>query len=142
MRNCQQVQPVYLSGMEAVTVSNPAGEPRVLPAFPSWLDLPPGYLLQDWIRWQKGIIVARGLRENPACLEIAVERLRTKGRGLFAADAEWLDLMVARNWPRIFRALEAPDEEGQRLRSSMPFTGEPFVTRTELEGIHERAFAG
>jgi hypothetical protein len=128
--------------MEAAALSNPVGKPRVLPAFPPWLDLPPGYLLQDWIRWQKGKVVARRLRETPECLETAVERLRQKGGRLFAADAEWLELMVARDWPRIFRALEAPDEEGQRLRSSMPFTGEPFVTHAELEGIHERAFAG
>jgi hypothetical protein len=128
--------------MKVAVAGKPVAERRVLPAFPSWLDLPPGYLVQDWIRWQKGKIVARRLREDPARLEIAMERLQKKEGRLFSADAEWLDLIAARDWPRIFSVLEAPDEEGQRLRSSMPFTGEPFVTRAELEGIHERAFAG
>ena len=127
--------------MEAAVVNNPAGKPRVLPLFPSWLDLPQGYLVQDWIRWKKGELVARRLRQDPCLLDVAEKRLAQRGARLFAADLEWLDLIVAHDCQRILDALEAPDEEGQRLRSSMPFTGEPFITLAELEAIHERAFA-
>lgn len=128
--------------MEAAVVNSSAGKPRMLSAFPSWLDLPPGYLVQDWIRWRKVEVVSRRLREHPGLLDLALERLTKRGARLFAADVGWLDLLASRDLERIFRALEMPDGEGQRLRSSMPFTGEPFVTRVELEAIHERAFAG
>ena len=32
--------------------------PREITAFHSWLDLPPGYIVNDWIIWQKGKLVA------------------------------------------------------------------------------------
>jgi hypothetical protein len=42
----------------------------------------------------------------------------------------------------ISRLLEAPDDEGQRLRSSTPFNGQRFIQPEEIEAIRERAYLG
>ena len=41
---------------------------HVVPAFPPWLDLPPGYIVNDWIAWQKGKLVAARLRVHCTAL--------------------------------------------------------------------------
>lgn len=115
---------------------------HVIQAFPPWLDLPPGYIVNDWIAWQKGKLVAKRLRENPSLIQTAIERLEARGDRLFSADIEWLELLRGMPVGAIATILEAPDEEGQRLRSSTPFSRPPFVQPEEAEAIRERAYLG
>ena len=98
----------------------------------------------DWIALETARLVARRLRENPALVTEGVERIRAsreRGRD-FSAYREWEELLKTRNVDEIAGLLEAETEEGQRLRSSRPFIGPPFVTETERKEILERAFAG
>lgn len=115
-----------------------------IPAFPPWLDLPPDYMVQDWISWQKGKLVAQKLRAAPALLDLAKQRLeeRRDRRGLHMAEEEWLELLNSNTLDAIATIMETPDHEGQRLRSSTPFTRSPFVEPQELEAILERAYLG
>ncbi len=115
---------------------------RVMPAFPSWLSLPPRYLVSDWIRLEKGRIIAARLRKNPSLLKIAQNQLAERGERNFAAHEEWRDLLASGDVEKIAGILVSVDDEGQRLRSSMPFRGESFITTHELEAIHARAYAG
>ena len=109
---------------------------------PPWLDLPPGYIVNDWIAWQKGKLVAKRLRRDPSLAHIAIRRLLARGDRLFAADLEWLDLLRSRTVEEVARLLESDDGEGQRLRSSTPFGRDPFVSPEEAEAIRERAYVG
>ena len=95
--------------------------------FPPWLDLPPNYLVQDWIRWQKGKLVAARLRQQPQLLEQGMHWLLRDQDALSAHDAEWLALLQAGNVEAVARILEDSGDTGQRFRSGMPFKGEPFV---------------
>jgi hypothetical protein len=115
---------------------------HVIQAFPPWLDLPPGYIVNDWIAWQKGKLVADKIRETPSLLETAINRLLMRGDKLFAADYEWLELLRAGDIAVIARILEADDNEGQRWRSSSPFSRTPFIEPEEAEAIYERAYLG
>lgn len=115
---------------------------HVIPAFPAWLDLPPGYIVNDWIAWEKGKLVAKRLRSDPSLINIAIKRLEARGEGLFRADVEWLELLRAHDVETIAGILEAGDPEGQRLRSSSPFVRTPFVEPQEAEAIRERAYLG
>lgn len=111
-------------------------------AFPPWLDLPPGYIVNDWIAWQKGKLVAQRLREHPEDVQHGINWLKRHEDRLSAHDLEWLQML--QNWPlsRVADLLEAGDDEGQRLRSGMPFKGEPFVSSQQMEAIRERAYCG
>lgn len=115
---------------------------QVIQAFPPWLDLPPGYIVNDWIAWQKGKLVARRLREHPELVQVAVNRLESRRDRLFGADLEWMDLLHSQDLEAIARLLESDDDEGQRLRSSTPFSREPFISAREAEDICERAYLG
>jgi hypothetical protein len=115
---------------------------HVMPAFPSWLPLPPRYLVSDWIRLEKGRIIAARLRENPSLTKTVQEQLAAHSERNFPAHEEWRALLATDDVEKIASILESTDDEGQRLRSSMPFRGEPFITGDELEAIHARAFAG
>ncbi len=115
---------------------------HVIQAFPPWLDLPPGYIVNDWIAWQKGKLVARRLREQPSLIQTAIERLKAREALLFDADIEWLELLQNKPVETIASILESPDEESQRLRSSTPFGRPPFVQPQEAEAIRERAYVG
>lgn len=125
-----------------MAVAQQPADQRVIPAFPPWLDLPPGYIVNDWIAWQKGKLVARKLRNAPHLLALARQRLEARGGDLFAADVEWLSLLSEKDVNEIAAILESPDPEGQRLRSSMPFTRAPFIEPQERDAILERAYAG
>ncbi len=97
----------------------------------------------DWIALETARLVARRLRENPALVEKGLDRIhsaRAKGRD-FSAYREWEELMKTRTVDEIATLLEADTEEGQRLRSSRPFMGPPFVMELERKAILERAFA-
>lgn len=110
--------------------------------FPPWLDLPPGYLVQDWMQWQRGKLVATRLRENPDLIQTAKERLAARKSLLYRPQIEWLELLEQASVPQICQILEAADGEGQRLRSSSPFHGSPFITPEENEDVRQRAYAG
>lgn len=116
--------------------------PRELVAFPSWLDLPPDYTVNDWILWQKGKLIAARLRENPALVKKALERLQNQPGGRFQASDEWLELLQNKGTTELAFILESPEHEGQRLRSSSPFVREPFIQPEEIEAIRERAYLG
>lgn len=115
---------------------------HVIQAFPPWLDLPPGYIVNDWIAWQKGKLVAQRLRSDPSLLQVALDRLLARGDQLFSADQEWLELIRRFDVEGISQILESPDHEGQRLRSSTPFSRQPFIEPEEVETIRERAYLG
>lgn len=110
--------------------------------FPPWLDLPPGYLVQDWIRWQKGKLIATRLRQQPQLLQQGIQWLLRDQETLSAHDAEWLALLQAGDVEAVAAVLEDTGDTGQRLRSGMPFKGPPFVTHQEMEALRERAYAG
>jgi hypothetical protein len=115
---------------------------HVIQAFPPWLDLPPGYIVNDWISWQKGKLVANKIRTSPSLVKTAINRLQSRGEMLFAADHEWLEILLSSDIEAIARILEASDHEGQRLRSSTPFSRQPFIEPEEAEEIYERAHLG
>ena len=98
----------------------------------------------DRIALETARLVARRLRENPALVSSEIERIkdsRNRGRN-FSAYREWEELLTTRSADKIAGLLEAETEDGQRLRSSRPFIGPPFVTESERKEILERAFAG
>ncbi len=109
--------------------------------FPPWLDLPPGYMVQDWMQWQRGRLVAARLRENPDLIQTAKERLAARRSFLYRPQIEWLELLEQASVPQICQILEATDDEGQRQRSSSPFHGSPFITPEENEDVRQRAYA-
>lgn len=111
-------------------------------AFPPWLDLPPGYIVNDWIAWEKGKLIAKRLRSDPSLIDVAIARLKSRGDQRFAADTEWLDMLRQHDVAHIARVLEASDHEAQRLRSSSPFVRAPFIQSAEVEAIRERAYLG
>ncbi len=117
-------------------------ENREIPAFPPWLDLPPGYIVNDWISWQKGILVAKRLREKPELIAVARQKLESKGGQLSWAQTEWLDLLKTVDTEQIAQIMESSDHEGQRLRSSGPFNSKLYVEPEEMEAIRERAYLG
>jgi hypothetical protein len=132
---------VHHCGMSAVLEPPPSASDEV-PMFPPWLDLPPNYLVQDWLQWERGKIVAKKLRQNPDLVTFAKQRLLAKRDRLFSAQVEWLELLNQKDLNEVCSILEAPDDEGQRLRSSSPFHGMPFITAEENEHVRERAFTG
>jgi hypothetical protein len=100
------------------------------------------YQRNDWIALQTARLVARRLRENPDLVERGREQIRrARDRGYdFSAYREWEVILTSRTVEEIATLLEAESEEGQRLRSSRPFVGSPFVTDLERKEILERAF--
>jgi hypothetical protein len=56
---------------------------REITAFPSSLDLPPDYTVNDWILWQKGILIAARLRNNPSLVRLALERHQNRKNRCF-----------------------------------------------------------
>ncbi len=132
---------VHPSGMSAV-LEPPKSASDEVPMFPPWLDLPPNYLVQDWMQWQRGKIVAERMKQNPDLLQFAKQRLLAKRDRLFGAQIEWLELLDQMNLEEVCAILETPDDEGQRLRSSSPFHGNPFITPEENEDVRQRAYLG
>ncbi|MBN8421201.1 MAG: hypothetical protein J0L73_19955 [Verrucomicrobia bacterium] len=126
----------------SVAMETPQSSSDEVPMFPPWLDLPPNYLVQDWIRWQKGKLVAARLRQQPQLLQQGTNWLLRDQETLSVHDAEWLALLQTGEVEKVARILEDSGDTGQRLRSGMPFKGAPFVTPQEMESIRERAYAG
>ncbi len=125
-----------------MSASTDALHQRELQSFPPWLDLPPRYTAGDWISWQKGKLIAARLREDPALVRLALQRMIERPRHHFPAILEWIELIEKHNVEEIAAIMESADDEGQRLRSSSPFVREPFVTSEEVEAIRERAHFG
>ncbi|WP_395742208.1 hypothetical protein [Prosthecobacter sp.] len=123
-------------------METPHGASDEVPMFPPWLDLPPGYLVQDWMQWQRGKIVASRLRQDPNLVLAARQRLEDRKSQLYRPHLEWLDLLEHASIEQICELLESPSDEGQRLRSSSPFHGSPFITPEENEDVRQRAYAG
>jgi len=75
-------------------------------------------------------------------MQRGIEWLNLHNDRLSGHDLEWLQMLES--WPvvKVAEILEAPHEEGQRLRSGMPFKGEPFITVKQTEAIRERAYLG
>ena len=115
---------------------------HVIQAFPPWLDLPPGYIVNDWIAWQKGKLVALHLREHPEDVQLGIDWLHRHQKNLSGHELEWIRMLES--WPmdQVIELLEASHHEAQRLRSGMPFKGAPFVTLKQMEVIRERAYLG
>lgn len=126
----------------SVVMETPQSASEEVPMFPPWLDLPPNYLVQDWMQWQRGKIVAARLRENPDLIQTAKECLEVRKSALYRPQVEWLELLERSSIGQICDILEAADDEGQRLRSSSPFHGSPFITPEENENVWQRAYAG
>lgn len=111
-------------------------------AFPPHLDLPSGYVANDWILWQKGRLIAARLRKTPALVGVAMERLQNQAGRNFQGSEEWRVILQKKDVEDIATILESPDHEGQRLRSSSPFVGKQFIEPHETEAIRERAYLG
>ena len=83
------------------------------------------------------IAVAR-IDENPELVRIGMENIRrwTRQRGgyLPRCHAEWQELIERHPWEKLREMLLEESDEGQRLRSSHPFTG--IVTETERRRVH------
>lgn len=97
----------------------------------------------DWIALETARLVARRLREDPTLMELGKEQIRRsrKRNRDFSAYREWEHLLTTRSVEEIACLLEAETDEGQRLRSSRPFIGVPFVTDQERKEILARAFS-
>ena len=67
-------------------------------------------------------------------------RWRAAGRGRGAAFAEWEEIIRTRSPAEIARLLVAEGDEGQRLRSSMPYIRTPFFSEEERREVMARAF--
>ena len=88
------------------------------------------------------ITVAR-IDENPALLQVGLDNIerwtRQKGGYLPRCHAEWKQLIETHPWERLREMLLEESDEGQRLRSSHPFTG--LVTEQERRRIYGPATA-
>lgn len=83
------------------------------------------------------LAVAR-IDEDPALVRIGLENIErwTRARGhLPRCHAEWKALIEKQPWERLRQMLLEESDEGQRLRSSHPFTG--LVTEAERNAIHD-----
>ena len=84
---------------------------------------------------------AEALKAEPARLEIARQRVADwMAKGPYHSP-EWEALLDRGDVAEIAAILEADTEDGQRLRSSSPFIGDPFFTPDEARRIHEEIFA-
>lgn len=82
-------------------------------------------------------LVAEKIDRNPQLLQVATDNLerwaRTNRNGLSVGKAEWKALIERHSWPELSAILVQDNDEGQRLRSSSPFTG--IITEAEWIAI-------
>lgn len=101
---------------------------------------------QDWISLQLAKLAAQHIRKQPDSIKVARMNIRKWVDGPNAnahwsdARLEWLALIDQRSPSEIADLLESEGDEGQRLRSSMPFIQPPFFTEDERLRIIEIAF--
>ena len=76
--------------------------------------------------------------QDPTLVRVGLENIerwtRQKGGYLPRCHAEWKTLIEQHTWGELREILLEESDEGQRLRSSHPFTG--LITEQELERIH------
>ena len=83
-------------------------------------------------------LIVQKIEEDPSRFQIAYENLareRERRGSLTRARQEWLEILK-RPWPKIRAILLDDSDEGQRLRSSHPFTG--LITEAERYTIMAR----
>lgn len=84
----------------------------------------PSYQKSDYQSLALAKAVAAKLRADPALLQVAfnnIERWRSQGNEA-PVYTEWL-ILLRKGLEAVCEVLEAPTDEGQRLRSSNPFPG-------------------
>ena len=83
------------------------------------------------------ITVAR-IDRDPSLVQVGLDNIarwtRQKGGYVPPCHAEWKALIQEHPWPELRALLLQDNDEGQRLRSSHPFTG--LVTEAERAAIH------
>ena len=85
------------------------------------------------------VVVAK-IDRDPALVQVGLENIerwtRQKKGYLPRCHAEWKELIETHPWERLREILLEESNEGQRLRSSHPFTG--ILTRDERDAIYAR----
>ena len=83
-------------------------------------------------------IVVEKIDRNPALVRVGLENIarwtRQKGGYVPQCHAEWKGLIESHPWERLREILLKESDEGQRLRSSHPFTG--ILTQDERDAIY------
>lgn len=101
---------------------------------------------QDWISLQLAKLAAQRIREQPDSISAGRANIHRWINGpnanahWSAARLEWLALIDQHSSSEIADLLESEGDEGQRLRSSMPFIQPPFFTENERLRILEIAY--
>ena len=84
-------------------------------------------------------IIAARILENPSLIALGTEHLddldRRRG-GLPLCDLEWRHIIRTHTPQEIAELLCLETEEAQRLRSSKPFIGEPFISPKKAHEIY------
>lgn len=84
-------------------------------------------------------IIAARILENPSLIELGTEHLddldRRRG-GLPLCDLEWRHIIRTHTPQEIAELLCLETEDAQRLRSSKPFIGEPFISPKKAHEIY------
>ena len=85
-------------------------------------------------------LTAEKIDRDPELLQIAIDNLERwahmDDHGLSRALAEWKDLIDRHSWPELRAILVQDTDEGQRLRSSSPFSG--IISEEERMAILKR----
>lgn len=101
----------------------------------------------DIISLELSKLAARRIRERPEIVSFGLDRIekwvnrRGYSEGWAMSLHEWKDIILTHDAEGIAAILEMDTQEGQRLRSSMPFIQPPFFTEQERLEIIDRAFA-
>lgn len=89
-------------------------------------------------------LAAKRIREDPSRVQLGLDRIKSweeKDGRILMADREWVQLINTHSPLEIADILEMDNDEGQRLRSSMPFIRPPFFSEDERLQIIRSAFA-
>ena len=85
-------------------------------------------------------VIVEKIDRDPTLVRIGLENIerwtRQNGGYLPRCHAEWKELIDTHPWERLREILLEESDEGQRLRSSHPFTG--ILTEDERDGIYAR----
>ena len=85
-------------------------------------------------------VIVEKIDRDPALVRVGLENIerwtRHKSGYLPRCHAEWKELIETHPWERLREILLEESDEGQRLRSSHPFTG--LLTEDERDAIYAR----
>src|SRR4051794_31020713 len=107
---------------------------------------PRSHAQSDFISLELSKLAAQRIREQPQIVAKGLERIdRWIGRpgydeGWTMSLQEWKRIILSCDAEQVAQILEMENQEGQRLRSSMPFIRPPFFSEEERLGVIERAF--